>query len=169
VGGGEDDRAVDPAQRRWDRRRRERREPGGNPGNDPERNAGGCERGGFLAAAAEHERIAALEPQHAPSCARQLYQPPADVGLRRRGLAAALAGEFEQRLPAGERQYARIDQRVVDDHLGLLQAGERVEREQPGIARPGARKPDMTGSEHRHAGALGRQCVPRGHGFARPW
>jgi hypothetical protein len=73
------------------------------------------------------------------------------------------------RLPAGERQHARIDQRVVDDHLGLLQAGERVEREQAGIAWPGARKPDMARRKHRYAGALGRQCVPRGHEFARPW
>ena len=160
VAGREDDGAVDAAQRRRNRRRRERRESGGDAGNDAERHAGGGERHRLLAAAAEHERIAALEPQHAFAGARQRDQPLADVGLRRRRLAAALAGKFEPRLRAGERQDARVDQRVVHDHVGLREPGERVERQQAGIARPGAGEPDMARREHRNARCGARRARP---------
>ena len=83
-----------------------------------------------------------------------------DVGLRRRRLAAALAGEFEPRLRSGERQHALVDQRVVHDDVGLREAGERIERQQAGIARSGAGQPDMPRLEHRNAVAQCRQCVP---------
>ena len=65
VTGGENDGAVGAAHRRRDRRRGERGKAGGHAGNNAEWNAGRCERHRLLAAAAEHERIAALEPQHA--------------------------------------------------------------------------------------------------------
>src|SRR5208282_6721589 len=120
VAGGEDHRAIDAAQRYWDGRRGERREAGRDAGDDAERNAGGRERLRLLAAASEYERIATLEPQHPLAGARQLHQAPADVALRRRWFAATLAGEFEPRLRIGERQYARIDKRVVHDYVGLL-------------------------------------------------
>ncbi len=88
--------------------------------------------------------------------ARQRDQALADIGLRRRRLAAALAGEFEPRLRAGQRQHALIDQRVMHDHIGLGEAGERIERQQAGIARPGAGQPDVTRRKHRNAGAARR-------------
>jgi hypothetical protein len=47
-----------------------------------------------------------------------------------------------------------IDERVVHDHIGLLQAGKRIEREQPGIARSRTGKPDVARFQHRNAGAL---------------
>jgi hypothetical protein len=106
-----------------------------------------------FAAAAEHERIAALEPQHALAGARQRDQALADIGLRRRRFAAALAGEFEPRLRPGQRQHPLVDQRVMHDHVGLGEAGERVERQEAGIARPGAGQPDGARRENRNAGA----------------
>ena len=64
-----------------------------------------------------------------------------DVGLARRRLAAALAGEIQLRaVRCGERQHARIDQRVVHDDVGLASAGKRVERQQAGIARARRRR-----------------------------
>jgi hypothetical protein len=41
----------------------------------------------------------------------------------------------------------------MDDHVGLGEAGERVERQQAGIARSGAGQPDSTRRKHRNAGA----------------
>jgi hypothetical protein len=83
----------------------------------------------------------------------QFDQAPGDVALRRRWLAATLAGEFEPRSRAGERQDARIDKGIVHDHIGLLQAGERVKRQQAGIARTRAREPDLARSQDRRAAA----------------
>ena len=160
VAGGENDGAIDAAQRRRDRRRRQRRKPRGDAGNDAERHAGGGKRHRLLAAAAEHERIAALEPQHALARARQRDQALADIGLRRRRLAAALAGEFEPRLRAGERQHPLIDQRVMHDDVGLGEAGERVERQQAGIARPGAGQPDVPGAK---TGTPARRAAKASH------
>src|SRR5208282_815501 len=153
----------------WDGRRGERREAGRDAGDDAERNAGGRERLRLLAAASEYERIATLEPQHPLAGARQLHQAPADVALRRRWFAATLAGEFEPRLRIGERQYARIDKRIVHDYVGLLKAGERVERQQTWIAGPRAREPDVTWSQERDAAASRRHCIPGCHGGALPW
>ncbi len=81
----------------------------------------------------------------------------------RRRLAAALAGKLEARLRSGQRQDAWIDQRVVNHNVGLRQTGQRIERQQARIARPGAGEPDVAGFEDRNAGALRRQGVPRRH------
>ena len=80
------------------------------------------------------------------------------------GLPPRLPANSSRACVAGERQHARIDQRVVHDHVGLRQAGERIEREQAGIARPGAREPDVARREDRHAAAPRRERVPCGHG-----
>ena len=44
------------------------------PGHDLERHPGGRERQRFLAAAPEHERVAALQPHHAAAAARGANQ-----------------------------------------------------------------------------------------------
>ena len=41
----------------------------------------------------------------------------------------------------GELKDAFADQRVIDHHVGMLEAMERMKRQQAGIARPGARQP----------------------------
>ena len=55
----------------------------------------------------------------------------------------ALAGEFKPRLRPGEGQHAMIDERVVHDDVGLGEARERIERQQPGISRASSGQPDM--------------------------
>ena len=92
-------------------------------------------------------------------------EPVGDVCLRRRRFAAALAGKFEGGAGMGERQHAGIDQRVMHDDIGLGEAGERVEREQARVARPGASKPYMPGlepgkSRHGVAQAVGHAWYP---------
>jgi hypothetical protein len=49
--------------------------------------------------------------------------------LRRRGLAAALSGKFENGAGMGEREHARIDQRVMHHDIGLGETGKRMQRE----------------------------------------
>ena len=61
--------------------------------HDLERNARLRESLGLLAAAAEHERIAALEPHDTPPPARVLDEQVVDLALRQRVIAARLAGE----------------------------------------------------------------------------
>ncbi len=168
VAGGEDHGTVDAAQRRRDQRRGQRRKPRGDAGHDPERHARRGQRRRFLAAAGEHEGIAALEPQHPLAAPRQHDEALRNVVLDRRRLAAALAGEFEPRARPRERQHARIDQGVVDDHVGLGEPGQRVEGEQPGIARPSPGEPDMAGFEHRNAAAPRRKIRPAVHGADAP-
>jgi hypothetical protein len=46
-------------------------------------------------------------------------KPVSDVGLRGRGLAAAFSGKFENGAGMGEREHARIDQRVMNHDIGL--------------------------------------------------
>src|SRR5262249_2460728 len=128
-----------------------RRDAGGDAGNDAERHARCGERHGFFGAASEHAGVATLQPQNTLAGAREGDEPLADVGLLRRWFAAALAGKFEPRLRAGERQDAAIDQGIVDDDIRLREAGGRVEGQQAGIARPGAGEPDMARFEQRHA------------------
>ena len=76
----------------------------------------------------------------------ELDQQPVDLGLRGRGLAAALADEM--RLGAGRgAQDRRVDQRVVDDGVRLVERGEHLERQAAEAARPGAGQPDVAGLE----------------------
>ena len=81
---------------------------GGDAGHDLEGNAGGGQRLDFLAAAAEDERVAALQPHHALALARQPHQQLVDLVLAERMVAALLAGvdalglaaaQLEDRLP----------------------------------------------------------------------
>ena len=116
-------------------------------------------KGTLLAATPEDARIAALEPQYPLSGARERDETNRDVVLVGGRSAATLAGEFKPGLRARERQHTAINQRVVNDDVGLGEAGERVERQQPGIAGTGAGEPDMPRREH---GGIGT----RGHGGA---
>ncbi len=137
----------------------------GHAGDDAERDAGGDEAHGLLAAAAEHERIAALQAQHPQALARQFDQPLGDVPLAGRGLAAALAGKFPDHVRPGEAKHRLIDQRVVQDHLRLAERVDRMQGQQPGIARPGAGQPDLSGTEPRQAEGGDGVGDRRGHGW----
>ena len=82
-----------------------RGERGGDAGHDLERNAGVDERLGLLAAAAEDERIAALEADDGFALAREADERALDVALR----AAEAAAFFPTKtLSASGRARARI-------------------------------------------------------------
>ncbi len=109
--------------------------------------AGPREIEGFLAAPAEHEGVAALEPQHAPSLPGERDQPLGDIALRGRQLAAALAGEFARSLRPREAHDGVADERVVDDHVRLAQRMDGVQREEARVSRAGPAEPHRAGRE----------------------
>ena len=103
----------------------------------------------------EDEGIAALEAQHALACAGELDEPERDVALPVRGLAAALSGELQHGARPGEREALGIDQRVMHDNVGLLERICGIQRQEAGIARPGADEPDAAFFHRRKGGEQG--------------
>ncbi|CUI54064.1 Uncharacterised protein [Achromobacter sp. 2789STDY5608628] len=103
----------------------------------------------FLAAAAEDEGVAALEPHHAAAQAGVLDQQGVDARL---GRVMVLARQFAHRdafgVAARQRHDVVADQPVVQDHVGLVQRAQRLQRQQAGIAGAGA---------DQHHAALGRR------------
>ena len=115
--------------------------------HDPERHAGRRECQGLLAAAAEHERIAALEPDHPQAGAGELDQALIDPELLRARPAGPLADRLEARCGPAERQDLGRDQRVVEDHVGRFERVHGIEGQETRIAGPGADQPDRAGRE----------------------
>ena len=111
---------------------------GRDAGDDLERDPRRPQRERLLAAAAEDERVAALQPHDGPPGAgvleHQLLGP-----LLRDGLAAALLAD-EQQLGVRPRALERAgaDEPVIEDHVGAGDQLERPGRQQAGVARPGA-------------------------------
>ena len=95
-------RHRDPGQRgRGDRR--------GDARHDLERDAGRVERQGFFATAPEHERVARLQPHHAPATARGANQEPVDrrPGSSRAGRLACRRRNAARAVPAPARPARR--------------------------------------------------------------
>ncbi len=92
---------------------------------------------GFLAAATEEIRIAALEPDHGPPTFRQADQQRVDLRLRHR-MASRLFADAD---PCGsgrdQGEDRGRDEPVVDDDVGLVQKSARLDRQQIGIAGAG--------------------------------
>ncbi len=97
---------------------------------------------GFLAAAPEDAGVAALQSQHPVSLLREADQPGRDVGLAGRGPPAAFSRGFEEGLRPRQVEDARVDERVVDEGVGVAEGVKRQGRQQPRIARPGSDQPD---------------------------
>ena len=133
---------------------------GGHARHDAERHAGCGQRQRLLAAAPEHQGIAALEPHDAQTLARELDQALVDLELPRALAPGPLADRLEARRRAAQRQDLRRHQRIVQDHVGLLERVQRVQGEQARIARPGADQPDAAGRDRGKAWA--------GHGLRLP-
>ena len=112
------------------------------PGHDLELDPGLAQRFALLAAAAEDERVAALEPDDALARARGLDQPLADLLLRDRGHARLLADVDELGVLAGAVERAGRDQAVVEDRVGAGDQLQRARRHQPRVAGPGADQVD---------------------------
>ena len=97
----------------------------------------------LLAAAAEHERVAALQAHDLVAGERLVEQHLADLLLAHRVVRSALAHVDRARVARNAGQHAIAHERVVHDHVGLLQHVVALAREQPRIARASADKPNL--------------------------
>ena len=104
VAGDERDRRRGVAVRDRDARVGGRRHAGRHAGHDLERHARRGQRLRLLAAAPEHERVAALQPHDAPAGAAELDEQRVDLLLRQRGRARLLARRSAAPRPAARRR-----------------------------------------------------------------
>ncbi len=113
---------------------RRRRHTGGHAGNDLEGHAGRGQRLGLLAAAPEHEGVAALQPHHPLAGPGQLDEQPVRLLLRQRRRARLLADVAE--LGVGPRALERAlrDEAVVEDRVRRGDQLERPARHQARVA-----------------------------------
>ena len=95
-------------------------------------------------AAAEHEGIAALEPDHRAPEARLLDQAGVDLALGETVAARALAGEHAQRSGWRLIEQDRVDEAIVDDHVGGPENLEPAHGHEPGVARTRADEIDAS-------------------------
>ncbi len=121
-----------------DAQRRRRGQPGRDPRDDVDGDTGGVERREFLAAAPEHERVAALEPHHAIARARFANQKLLDERLRRRATTAALAHRDEARGRTSHREDPGRNQVVMQHDVGSGEGTYRLQGEKLGITGSGA-------------------------------
>ena len=145
---------------------------GGDAGGDPrhhlELDPGLAQRFALLAAAAEDERVAALQPHHALAGARRLDQPLADLLLRHRGHARLPCRHRPARRPRAPRRAPRRDQPVVVDRVGRGDQLQRSRRHQARIARAGADEVDDPGAgAHAISSATGRRGCSSAHAARR--
>ena len=111
---------------------------GGDAGHHVKRNACGLERLQLFAAAAKYKGVAALEPHHALACLGLLYQQAVDGLLPHGALPGPLAHEYFFGFAAHKLQHLFGYQCVVQHHIGLLDALQRLEGQQACIARASA-------------------------------
>ena len=91
---------------------------GGHARYDLELHTGVIERLSLLATSAEHERVAAFEPDDSPAFSRVSDQQGADVLLRARAWELADVDKLSVGPCVG--QQARVNQPVVGDDVGGL-------------------------------------------------
>ena len=111
-------------------------------GNDLVIDAGLGQRFRLFAAAAEHERVAALEADHAPAGAGRLDHLQMDAGDALGMAAGQLIDADQLRLFRRVFQQTGGHETVVQNQIGLGQALDGAEGEQTGVARPGADQGD---------------------------
>ena len=111
--------------------------------------------------------------------------PPFSRSTRRPALASAISSavisscgidgcpprfpDEEQLGLFGDGDHCRVDQRVVDQRIGLAERRQHVERQAAGVARTGAGQPDMAGLETRRAGAASRATASFSMLMRRPF
>ena len=129
---------------------RRRRGPVGraDPGHHLHRNAGSAGDFGFLAAAAEHERVPALEPHDVLARTGHADQQFADLFLRQGVMRTALGHADQLRIAARKCEDRRVDQSVMDDHPRALDQPRSAQRQEIGIARSRADEIDGSGLCH---------------------
>lgn len=117
----------------------------GDAGDRFVRNAIRAQKLELLAAASEHERIAAFQAHHPPAGARVLLQQRIDALLR--GLvilADALADVDALGVAARKFKDIRAHQPIEQDHVGLVQCAQRLQGQQIRIAGAGADQRNRT-------------------------
>ncbi len=97
--------------------------------------AGLAQRFDFLAAAAEHERISALEAHRALPGLRRLDQQFVDRGLADAGLSDAAPHRHARGIAARAIENFGRDQFIVKNNVGVLQRAQRLDGQQIRIAR----------------------------------
>jgi hypothetical protein len=140
---------------------------GGHPRHNAERYACARQRLCLFAAAAEHKRIAALQPQHALAFLRQFHQQVGYFVLLAALHPGALAGI--DLLGIRKRQQMLVHQRVEQNHVGLGECLQAQGRDKAGIARARAHQPDPTSFQARQIEFFGEflvhsrtlTCAPR--------
>ena len=116
-----------------------RRDAGGHPRHDLELDPGRAQRLALLAAAAEDERVAALEPHDALARRGRLDQPLADLLLGNRGNAGLLADVDQLGVGAGAASAPGGIRPVVEDRVG-----EAISSSERAVINPGSPGPAPT-------------------------
>ena len=98
----------------------------------------------LLAAAAEHERIAALEAHDVFAALRMLDEQLVDLFLRGAAAADELADVETRGIAAREIEHFGGHEAVVHDDIRLLQRAQTLQRHEAGIARAGADQHDVS-------------------------
>ena len=124
---------------------RRRRDRARHAGHHVEPNPRLAQSDRFLAAPAEDERVAALEPHDAAAAPRRANHDRVNLALRERVTPGALANEEALCAPR-QPQHPRVDERVVQHEIGRAQPGRGLPRQQSRIAGPGADERDMPAS-----------------------
>ena len=104
-----------------------------------------CQR--FLATATEHERVAALEAQYPLSRSCEFHQRQRYVALLGRRFATTLACIAELCARLGKFQDLVIDERVINDDIGLAQSMGGMQRQEARITRTRTDQPDPARQE----------------------
>ncbi len=139
--------AGQPAVRHRDAGGRGHRHGGRDPGHDLDRDAGRDASDGFLAAAAEHVRVAALEPDHPLAFAGPLDQHVVDLLLRQGMRVRRLPGFDDLDVGLELRQQPARAESVDDDDVRLGEQPTAAHRDQPGVARPTTDERDPSGRQ----------------------
>ena len=98
---------------------------------------------GLLAAAAEDEGVAALEPRHDLALFRLPDDEAIDLVLGQRVAASLLAHVDELGIGPAMLQQPLVGEIIVDHHVGLLDAVQALDRDEAGVAGPGADEVDF--------------------------
>src|SRR5207247_7991899 len=147
------ERGRDAAMGQRDPGIRRRRDGGGHPRHDLERDARTRQRESLLAAPPEDEGVAALEPHDAAPASCVPDEERVDALLGQRANAARLPGEDPAR-PRRLGEAAAIHQTIVDDDVSATQELEAADGDQPRVAGAGA---DERHRPSTRAGMFGRR------------
>ena len=130
--------------------------------DDLERDPGGGEHLGLLAAAAEDERVATFQPHDRRGRACGVDERRVDLVLRHRDPPGRLPGVHQARVGPAERKQRRGPEAIVHDDVGPREQLASTHREQARIAGPGADEVDGSGRAHPASTPARRSPRPSG-------